>query len=245
MSQLRVRQPAEGTAGGFCHGHRPLISTSRVQLRKVRIATTQASTATLSNVGETATVRMMSAATNSSRPSRIARPSSLRNLRYVSGTRRNSRTSAVPVASTPPSAITATPAPSITLPTVSMLAKKSTPGGYRRRLVWVRPIASGSAGRRVTIALNVAGGSSTAPRVPKPGRSLSHPKCKASCRFPVRRWCSGGRAARCRSTVTAQPERNRQAQARIRPDNGPPRPTHPTSARPRTPRTTGGAVPRR
>ncbi|EZP54185.1 hypothetical protein BW41_01715 [Sphingomonas sp. RIT328] len=70
--------PAEGVAWAdrrFCHGHRPSISTSSEKLRKVRIRTMPARTKRLSNVGSTATVLMMSAATRNSRPSRIDRPS--------------------------------------------------------------------------------------------------------------------------------------------------------------------------
>lgn len=51
-------------------------------LRNVRIMTINPSTSTLSTVGETATVRMMSAATRNSKPSRMPRPISWRNARY-------------------------------------------------------------------------------------------------------------------------------------------------------------------
>jgi hypothetical protein len=67
-----------GVRSSFCHGHRPVISSSKEKLRKVRISTMMARTPTLSNVGVTATVRMMSAATRSSRPSRMDLPSSCR-----------------------------------------------------------------------------------------------------------------------------------------------------------------------
>jgi len=43
-------------------------------MRKVRIATMMASTPTERKVGSMATVRMISAASRNSRPSRIARP---------------------------------------------------------------------------------------------------------------------------------------------------------------------------
>jgi len=52
-----------------------VISSSSDQLRNVRISTMPASTATLWAVGVIATVRMMSAATSNSSPSKIARPS--------------------------------------------------------------------------------------------------------------------------------------------------------------------------
>jgi pimeloyl-ACP methyl ester carboxylesterase len=57
-----------------CHCHAPVTSSWREKLRNVRISTMPPSTATLSPVGVTATVRMMSAATKNSRPRRIARP---------------------------------------------------------------------------------------------------------------------------------------------------------------------------
>ena len=53
----------------------------RLKLRMVRIATMIARTPALSKVGVTATVRMMSGATNNSSPSRIARPMRLRKIR--------------------------------------------------------------------------------------------------------------------------------------------------------------------
>src|SRR5215472_128780 len=56
----------------FCHGHRPVVSTSSEKLRKVRMRTIDASIATLVRLGEVATVRTMSPATSSSRPSRMA-----------------------------------------------------------------------------------------------------------------------------------------------------------------------------
>jgi len=56
-----------------------VISSSREKLRKVRITTMRPSTPTERNVGVTATVRMMSAATSSSSPRRIERP---RRCRY-------------------------------------------------------------------------------------------------------------------------------------------------------------------
>ena len=64
----------EASLRSFCHGQRPVISTSREKLSNVRISTIPASTATLRGVGVIATVRMMSAATRNSRPSRIERP---------------------------------------------------------------------------------------------------------------------------------------------------------------------------
>lgn len=62
-------------AGALCHGHCPVTSSSREKLRKVRMSTMPASTATLCRVGVIATVRMMSAATNNSSPRRMDRPS--------------------------------------------------------------------------------------------------------------------------------------------------------------------------
>jgi hypothetical protein len=62
-------------AGFLCHGHAPVISSCSEKLRNVRIPTIPPSTATLCGVGVIATVRMMSAATRNSRPSRIERPS--------------------------------------------------------------------------------------------------------------------------------------------------------------------------
>src|SRR6476661_5943595 len=62
----------------FCQGHRPVISNSREKLRNVRMTTITARTPTLVKVGVTATVRMMSAATRSSRPRRMDRPSNCR-----------------------------------------------------------------------------------------------------------------------------------------------------------------------
>ena len=59
---------------GFCHGQRPLISSSSEKLRKVRMRTIAPSTIMFCRVGATATVLMMSPATSSSRPSRMARP---------------------------------------------------------------------------------------------------------------------------------------------------------------------------
>ena len=69
------RLSRSGAEGFFCHGHLPVISSSSVKLRNVRMSTIPARTPTLCSVGVTATVRMMSAATSSSRPSRIERPS--------------------------------------------------------------------------------------------------------------------------------------------------------------------------
>ena len=68
------RRGRAGVARCCCQGQRPSSSTSSVKLRNVRTSTTIASTPTLVNVGSTAIVRMMSAATRNSRPSRIARP---------------------------------------------------------------------------------------------------------------------------------------------------------------------------
>ncbi|MCW2530304.1 MAG: hypothetical protein JWM76_5164 [Pseudonocardiales bacterium] len=64
-----------GGAVAFCQGHRPVISSSREKLRNVRMSTITPRTATLRTVGVTATVRTMSAATSSSRPTRMLRPS--------------------------------------------------------------------------------------------------------------------------------------------------------------------------
>ena len=70
-----------GVAMYFCHGQRPVISTSSEKLKKVRMTTMPPSTATLVRVGLAATVRMMSPATRSSNPNKIVRPSSSRNRR--------------------------------------------------------------------------------------------------------------------------------------------------------------------
>src|SRR5262249_45125205 len=72
--------PASSPAVGFsgCHGHRPSSSSAKLQLRKVRIVTTIPRTITPSTLGLNATVRMMSAATNTSSPSKMARPRSWR-----------------------------------------------------------------------------------------------------------------------------------------------------------------------
>lgn len=71
--------PVAGTGSvSFCQGHRPVISNSREKLRNVRMTTITARTPTLVKVGVTATVRMMSAATRSSRPRRMDRPSNCR-----------------------------------------------------------------------------------------------------------------------------------------------------------------------
>jgi len=69
----------------FCHGHCPVISTCSEKLRKVRMRTITASIATLVRLGEAATVRTMSPATSSSRPSRIAWPSRWRSRRVRPG----------------------------------------------------------------------------------------------------------------------------------------------------------------
>jgi predicted transcriptional regulator len=55
-------------------GHWPVSSTCKEKLRNVRMSTIAPSTATLVRVGLVATVRMMSPATSSSSPSRMARP---------------------------------------------------------------------------------------------------------------------------------------------------------------------------
>ncbi|OFS21490.1 hypothetical protein HMPREF3086_04855 [Dietzia sp. HMSC21D01] len=77
----------------FCQGHRPEISSSSDQLRNVRITTIAASTATLSNVGVTATVLMMSAGTRISWNSTQS-PSGA--PRALSRTRASAHTSDIP-----------------------------------------------------------------------------------------------------------------------------------------------------
>ena len=57
-----------------CHGHRPSISRTRVQLRNVRMMTRPPSTARLISVGAAAIVLTMSAATTTSSPSSSERP---------------------------------------------------------------------------------------------------------------------------------------------------------------------------
>ena len=68
-----------GYSGGgpvvfFCHGQRPVSSTSSEKLRKVRIKNMMPSTATLVIVGSAAAVWTMSAATSSYRPGRMVWP---------------------------------------------------------------------------------------------------------------------------------------------------------------------------
>ena len=60
--------------GSRCHGHRPSISSTSVQLRKVRTSTRPASRPRLMKVNSCAMVFTMSAATSTSRPSRSERP---------------------------------------------------------------------------------------------------------------------------------------------------------------------------
>lgn len=111
----------------FCHGHRPVISSSSEKLRNVRISTMPPRTPTLVSVGVTATVRMISAATSSSRPSRIDRPSCCRYRRYTPpGSPACARVPAMAVAARAPTTITATPTPSIVLPTPSTTSLKVT-----------------------------------------------------------------------------------------------------------------------
>jgi hypothetical protein len=101
-----------------CHGHRPVSSTSGEKLRNVRIATIIARTSMLANVGSMATVRMMSPATRSSRPSRMPRPIDCRSWRYDASKRsaparpRPNRTAEITIART----MTATPTPSTASP---------------------------------------------------------------------------------------------------------------------------------
>ena len=65
------------------HGQVPSISTSSEKLSKVLMRTISPSTATFSNDGSTATVRMMSAATRNSSASRMLRPNTVRTARYA------------------------------------------------------------------------------------------------------------------------------------------------------------------
>src|SRR6266566_349788 len=60
--------------GSRCHGHRPSISNTSVQLRKVRTSTSPASRMRLMEVNSCAIVFTISAATSTSRPSRSERP---------------------------------------------------------------------------------------------------------------------------------------------------------------------------
>ena len=62
------------------HGTTPSISISSEKLRKVRMSTIRPSTRTFCMVGSTATVRMRSAATRTSRPRRMLRPKYLRSM---------------------------------------------------------------------------------------------------------------------------------------------------------------------
>src|SRR6516225_7193907 len=77
-STAMLRRPLaqELAPGRFsrCHGHRLSISSTRVQLRKVRTSTRPASRPRLVNVSSNAIVFTMSAATRTSRPSRRDRP---------------------------------------------------------------------------------------------------------------------------------------------------------------------------
>jgi len=62
----------------FCHGQWPSTSTVKVHPRNVRTATRLPSSAMLFSVKSRATVRMMSAATRSSRPTRSVFPNTTR-----------------------------------------------------------------------------------------------------------------------------------------------------------------------
>jgi hypothetical protein len=65
--QVHDRPFGERDALRGCQGQRASVSTWRATLRKVRITTITPSTPTLVNVGDMATVRMMSPATRNSR----------------------------------------------------------------------------------------------------------------------------------------------------------------------------------
>ena len=60
--------------GSRCHGHRPSISNTSVQLRKVRTNTSPASSPRLMTDNSCAIVLTISAATSTSRPSKSDRP---------------------------------------------------------------------------------------------------------------------------------------------------------------------------
>lgn len=78
-AHLSKHSPSNSGGSGavsFCHGQWPVSSTSSEMLRKVRIKTMMARTATSVRVGWVATVRTMSPATSNSRPSRMVRPRS-------------------------------------------------------------------------------------------------------------------------------------------------------------------------
>ena len=64
-----------------CQGQRPSSSTCSAILRNVRMSTMSPRTRTFSSVGATTTVWMMSAATSSSRPSKMPRPTPWRSCR--------------------------------------------------------------------------------------------------------------------------------------------------------------------
>src|SRR5262249_11437342 len=64
--------------GSRCHGQRPSISSTRVQLRKARTRTRPASRPRLMKVNSCAMVFTMSAATSTSRPSNSERPIRIR-----------------------------------------------------------------------------------------------------------------------------------------------------------------------
>jgi hypothetical protein len=98
--------------GPRCQGHFPVSSTSRLKLKNVRTSTIPARVATDTSVGLTATVRMMSAAMRSSRPSKIARPASCRKRSYTRDGRRQTRPTARTEANPIPPAMTIMPATS-------------------------------------------------------------------------------------------------------------------------------------
>src|SRR4051794_26589775 len=72
---LRPNQLCQSAVSRFCQGHRPVTSTSSEKLRNVRMTMMPARVATLVRLGEAATVRTMSPAPSSSRPSRMVWPS--------------------------------------------------------------------------------------------------------------------------------------------------------------------------
>lgn len=75
-THLSLRVPARAAQPCLCrcHGQRPVNSTSRVKLRKVRTKTTWAKVPTVGKVMSTMNVTMMPATTRNSSPSNIPCP---------------------------------------------------------------------------------------------------------------------------------------------------------------------------